>query len=327
MALQYGLRLLADLASRGSSDGARLMILIFHRVLDKPDFMRPDEVYLEKFRWQMELLASHFKVFPLMQALELQARDELPARSVAITFDDGYADNLHNALPVLQEFGLPATVFVASDYLDGGAMWNDRIIEAIREVRAQEIDLEHLGLGKHSADSEQSRATTAVALLRLIKHREPDQRQALTNSIQDLVKGSTDLSRLMLTTNELRALGSSGLVEIGGHTCSHPILANLDNDASRAEIHDNKSRLEEKIDRELRLFAYPNGRAGADYQSKDVDLVREAGYQAAVSTHWGVADKRSDRFQLPRFTPWDATPWRFMLRLASTYRTTGSVAA
>lgn len=71
--------------------------------------------------------------------------------------------------------------------------------------------------------------------------------------------------------------------------------------------------------KDLRFFAYPNGRPQQDYLAKHCELVRESGFQAAVSTQWGVATRASDRYQLPHFTPWDRHPVRFMLRLLRAY--------
>jgi len=84
---------------------------------------------------------------------------------------------------------------------------------------------------------------------------------------------------------------------------------------ARAEIVEGKRRLEEITDAPVTLFAYPNGKPGRDYGPRDVELVRRAGFAAAVSTRAGAANRASDLFQLPRFTPWDKSPRRFGMRL------------
>ena len=123
-----------------------------------------------------------------------------------------------------------------------------------------------------------------------------------------------------MTSTQLKALHSSGM-EIGGHTVSHPILAKLDLDAAWLEIHNNKVFLEDLLNQSLRVFAYPNGKPNKDYLQEQIPLVKKAGYQASLSTIWGVSDYKSDIWQLPRFTPWDRTPVSFMLRMIKMYIT------
>ena len=113
---------------------------------------------------------------------------------------------------------------------------------------------------------------------------------------------------------QIKRLHDAGM-EIGGHTVNHPILTVLDEAQARAEIVGGKRCLEEITGAPVTLFAYPNGKPGQDYGPRDVKLVRQAGFAAAVSTTPGAASRTSDQFQLPRFTPWDRKPGRFGLRL------------
>jgi peptidoglycan/xylan/chitin deacetylase (PgdA/CDA1 family) len=118
----------------------------------------------------------------------------------------------------------------------------------------------------------------------------------------------------MMRAGQVRALHAAGM-DVGAHTLTHPILANQPIDVARREIVESGERLSEILRAPVRLFAYPNGKPGRDYGPEHVRIVRQAGYVAAVSTAWGVAGASADRFQLPRFTPWDRTPGRFALRL------------
>jgi peptidoglycan/xylan/chitin deacetylase (PgdA/CDA1 family) len=108
-------------------------------------------------------------------------------------------------------------------------------------------------------------------------------------------------------------------MEIGAHTVSHRLLSKLADDEARAEIETSRNVLREITNREIPVFAYPNGRPGQDYGPRDVEIVRQLGFVGAVSTAWGVASRASDPFQLPRFTPWDRTPMRFTARLLHNY--------
>jgi peptidoglycan/xylan/chitin deacetylase (PgdA/CDA1 family) len=290
----------------------RLTILIYHRVLPNPDFMRPDEPDVSTFSWQMELLAKHFHPLSLQDALHRQREGQLPERAVCVTFDDGYADNADLALPILKRLGVPATVFISTGFLDGGRMWNDTIIESCRSIAQRSLDLSSFGLGTYSLGSDDERLQSARKILAAIKHLDSFHRQQITDSVARLAENLPN--DLMLTERQVKNLHASG-VEIGAHTDTHPILASLSAEEARAEIVNGKQRLETIINDPVRSFAYPNGRPGHDFLPIHRDILPDLGLTAAVTTEKGVASKISDPFMLPRFTPWDKTPLRFLVRL------------
>lgn len=290
----------------------RLSTLIYHRVLPQRDPMRPGEPTASEFDWQMRLLREHFHPLSLQEATARLAQGALPRRAVCVTFDDGYADNEQIALPVLKRHGIPATVFVSTGYLNGGRMWNDTVIEALRNWSGEHADLNDLGLTLYSLDSTQARREAAEDVLTRIKHRDPVERQDIVDAI---AARSGDLpGDLMMTDDQVRNLAQSG-VTIGAHTVSHPILASVSTDIAREEIRGSKAYLESLLQRDVGVFAYPNGLPGRDYREEHRAMVQEMGFGVAVSTHWGVATPASDRLQLPRFTPWDREPLRFAVRL------------
>ena len=102
---------------------------------------------------------------------------------------------------------------------------------------------------------------------------------------------------------------------IGAHTVTHPILARLDPTNARHEIGASREHLEGLLGERVSLFAYPNGVPLHDYLPEHVEMVRQCGFSAAVSTSWGAASRRTDRFQLPRFTPWDRSRMRYGARM------------
>ncbi|WP_087143572.1 polysaccharide deacetylase family protein [Crenothrix polyspora] len=294
----------------------KLFILIYHRVLDEPDFMRPGEVDKQTFSWQMALLAKYFHVLSVSDALEKLKTNSLPARAVCITFDDGYADNLLNAVPILKKHQLSASFFIASGYLNGGRMWNDSIIEALRNMQQAELNLSGIDLGVYSIATSTQKYAAAQQIIKKLKYLQPAQRLYLSEQIAACVNGLPD--NLMLTHEQLKQLQQHGMA-IGGHTVTHPIMAKLDVNAALQEVIDNKNALEKLLKTQIDYFAYPNGKLGSDYLASQVDIIKTVGYQAAFSTHWGVVTANSDLWQLPRFTPWDKTPVKFMLRMVALY--------
>jgi peptidoglycan/xylan/chitin deacetylase (PgdA/CDA1 family) len=300
------------LAPAGS--GARLSILIFHRVLAETDPIFPGEATVKTFDTHMGLLKSLFNVLPLTEAVARIKAGTLPARAAAITFDDGYADNYTRALPLLQKHGLHATFFIATSYLDGGRMFNDTVIESIRHSPLAQLDLRELGLGVHDLSSSAAKSDAIEKILPQVKYLQLEERE---ETITQLVvrTGCNHLpDDLMMTTKQLQRLHAAGM-EIGGHTHRHPILAKLNHTEVEAEIATGKTWLEETLGDRVRLFAYPNGKPGVDYLPEQAETVRKLGFDAAVSTRRGVSTVNTDLFQLPRFTPWDTNPTAYALRL------------
>jgi len=303
----------------------RLSILIFHRVLPKADPLFPDLPSVADFEERMRWVAAWFNVLPLQQAVERLFEGSIPARALAITFDDGYADNEQVAAPVLRKYGLCSTFFVSTGFLDGGCMWNDRVIEAVRACAKDRLDLSAFGLGVYLLDSAPARRRCIDDILKRIKHLKQGERDATTRGIVSAADGG-HAPALMMTPQQVRSLRNMGM-EIGAHTQTHPILTRLRPDAALAEIREGKTELEAILDEPVELFAYPNGVPGQDYSAVHAEMVRSCGFKAAVSTASGAASTRSDRYQLPRFTPWDRTRLRFGARLLLNLRQTEAMAA
>ena len=301
----------------------RLSILIFHRVLPQVDPLFPGEVDASRFDTLCAWLRADFNVLPLDEAVRRLDSGSLPVRAACITFDDGYADNCTHALPILQRHGLPAIFYIATGFLDGGRMWNDTVIESIRRAPQTSLDLGALGiegLGRIELGSLPARRAAIDRILVAIKHKRADERLALTERLATQA-GAPLPDDLMMRSDQVRQLRAGGML-VGAHTVSHPILATLSDDEARHEIAACREHLQSLLGEPVMHFAYPNGRPGADYNDESVRIVRELGFDSAVSTAPGAARSPTDRFQLPRFTPWDRTRGRFNLRMARTLWTT-----
>jgi len=294
----------------------RLTILIYHRVLPDWQPLRPDESHAVLFERQMALLARHFRPMALGDAVRALRDGRLPQRACCVTFDDGYADNLTVAGPIMQRHRIPASVFVATGYLDGGRMFNDTVIECVAATKLMQLDATVLGLGPLPLATLDERRQAVSSILKVVRYLPPTERDS---KVADLVRaaGSPVLpDDLMLSTPQLRALAASG-VDIGGHTISHNVLTTLTSEQAEAEIGGGKRTLERLLDRPVPHFAYPNGVPARDFTRAHADLVRRLGFELAVTTAVGVVSQDTlDPFQLPRFSPWGKSVLALSARLA-----------
>ena len=309
------IRTLGDsIAPRGIGKG-RLCIINYHRILESADPLLASEPDLITFRREMELLAECFNVLPLHDAIQMMATQRMPPRAVCITFDDGYRSTHDLALPILKQLNLPATVFITTGYVGEGNMWNDRIIEAVRQLPCGRYDLRELGLGMHSIQTLQERRQAIHKLTENSKYLAPKSRLDLSVRLENFA-GGVSCRGHMLTREMICNLAAQG-IEIGGHTITHPILTSLADDSALEEIAGGKRQLEQITGKPVRLFAYPNGKAGMDFDERHVGMAKEAGFSAAFTTAMGAASNKHDVYQLPRCRPWDSTPFSFGLRLLS----------
>jgi peptidoglycan/xylan/chitin deacetylase (PgdA/CDA1 family) len=305
-------------ALQPAGPAAPLSIVIFHRVLSAPDPLFPGDPDVRRFEQICGWLTAWYRVLPLDEAVRRLAGGTLPSRALAITFDDGYADNHDLAMPILRRHGLCATFFIATGYLDGGCMWNDIVIEAVRRTRLPALDLGALhrpGLGRLELGDDALRRKAVSAILDAIKYLPNEARVAAAETVAERAQ-VVPRRDLMMQPAQVAAMAAAGM-QIGAHTVSHPILARLDDAQAERELAQSKDELQSLLARPVTLFAYPNGKPGQDYGRRDVTLARKLGFEAAVSTAYGAACRADQRpFELPRFTPWDRGRWPFALRMA-----------
>jgi len=287
-----------------------LTILYYHSVLPDSAAGSPSAFHAGMFGRQLDILRRFYRVLPLPDALARLESGSLPARSVCITFDDGYADNCTVALPMLVERGMHATFFITTGVLNGGIMWNDIVRECVRQAESLDAFKPYLGEG-NDASAAASEAEVIAALEQRIKYEGQQERLRLAQELAASL-GTKIPADLMMSSQQVRELANAGM-EIGAHTVTHPILSRIDTAQARHEVDDSKRALEEICGRDVNLFAYPNGVPGKDYSGEHLQIVKDAGFSAAVTTSPGPVTAGFDRFQLPRFAPWSVSAGRFIL--------------
>lgn len=309
------LRTLTALASPGGRRG-RLLTFFFHRVLEQPDPMRPGEVDARRFDTVLTWIGEQFRVLPPLQACEDLVTGTLPARAAIISFDDGYRDNHDVAMPILKKQGMQAAFFVATGYLGDGIQFNDRLIEAFRELQGDTLSVGWLGLGTLNIGSLNDRLQSLERVREAVKYLAMESRLQAVERIESVSRASgcsLRRARVMMTAEEVASLARNGM-EIGGHTVHHPILQTVDDVTAYNEIAGGRDALSGILGRAPLMFSYPNGKLSADFSPKHAAMASSAGFRFAFSTQRGVATPDTDPMLLPRFMPWHADELRFKLQ-------------
>ncbi len=284
------------------------MILLYHRVAEAASDPWELAVTPQHFREHIELLQTLGPIRPLS---ELGNGDEAgpPADvSFAVTFDDGYADNLHAAKPILEEHDAPATVFVTTEPIGGRPFWWDELADLILDSTdlPRRLELELGGAATRWEAVDERRQAVYEEVWAGLQPLPEAERSGSLDSLRSQIEAGRTVSPRSLTRDELAELARDGLVDIGAHTRTHPVLSRLGASAAEDEIRGSKSELEELLDRPVRAFSYPFG-GTEHYGEREVRIVREAGFGLACSAMTDVITRATDRLQLPRMTigSWD----------------------
>ena len=293
---------------------AAFPILTYHRVNDDGDpFFRalPTAV----FERQMRHVARNYRVLPLEELVDRLQRGGLPRNALAITFDDGYRDNLTHAAPILARLGLPATIFLATGFIGTAEVpWVDRLAHGLKKCAADSVrtpwgkELDLAGVA--------ARLRAMERTLEYFKGVPDEERHRALEALLAAL-GVTDqraFKNLMLSWDDVHALQGLGFT-IGAHTVNHPILSRVTPQRAWTEILGSRTMIESACGTAPRAFAYPNGGA-ADYTDTVRRLVREAGFSCAVTTRFGLNTPNTNPWELRRGGPWEHHLPTFALKLA-----------
>jgi peptidoglycan/xylan/chitin deacetylase (PgdA/CDA1 family) len=292
--------------------GDRLLVLGYHNVASTWRWPATSGGGPRNFTRQMTVLAKVANVVPLDAALaDLAAGRPLPPRAVAITFDDGYRDNLTHAVPVLRRLGLPATVFLVPGFLSHKVhAWWERLGWALRTTRVPSVEVDGavLPLGDDAA-----RARALDVIEASLKRDDLATRHERLDRLVDALEpdGDPHPGELFMDWDEARELVAAGLA-IGSHTMSHAILARETAAEQQADLRESKELLERELGVVIHTLAYPNGQAD-DYDTTTIDAARAAGYSHAVTTRGRLTDAATPPYEVAR---WIVSPEKPASRLA-----------
>ena len=315
----------------------RAVILAYHRVAEAQTDPQLLCVSPRRFDEHLEVIRQSCRLARLDGLEELMRDGRNLSRSVVITFDDGYADNLLNAKPLLEKHDAPATVFVSSGNTGGrhGFWWDNLEHLLLAAERLPKTVSVSLNGQVHTFEVGPLESAGGVEAWNVLGPEPPAPRHAAYLALSSLLKPLPDTERSnalrqlaqavgaseegweshrTMTPQELRQLADGGLVEIGAHTVTHPQLSVQAAEEQRWEIQESRRVLQETIGKSVVSFAYPYG-GRTDYTDVTAGLVRDAGYRQACTTSRGCVTKRTDLFQLPRFLVRDWDGEEFARRL------------
>jgi peptidoglycan/xylan/chitin deacetylase (PgdA/CDA1 family) len=308
------------------------LILLYHRVAELPSDPQLMCVTPQHFAEHLEILRKRGRPMRLQQLPQALGDASLSHRAVVVTFDDGYADNLHNAKPLLARYDIPATVFAVSRLLLQPGILPETLHLSVNGNPCQW----ELGESAHHSDDNYQRHRC----WNVLERDDPTPRQQLYRSLCQLLRplpegerrkvlhkllawaGAESVARppyRALSPDDLSRLAEGGLVEIGAHTVTHPVLSALPAAAQRDEIQGSKTYLEEILGRPVTSFSYPHG-SRSDYTAETVAIIRKAGFACACSNFPGVVWRRTELLQLPRVRVRDWDGDEFARRLKGWFR-------
>ena len=324
-------KIAARLRKRPSSPAT---ILAYHRIAD----MRSDPwglaVSPRHFEEHLDVLVHARTVLPMRELVHRLGDGTLPQGAVALTFDDGYADNLLNAKPILERHGVPATVFIATGYVGGKReFWWDRLRALVLEpgTLPRKLSMAVNGLWYErdlGDDAECDEASVARHRSWRFGEPPPTARHELYQSLWQILRPLPDATQhavldqirdwaalrngrrqddRTVSEEELVALANGGLVEIGAHTVTHPLLSALPEAAQHEEIYASRVVLEGIAGERVTSFAYPYG----DHSPTTASIVARIGFATAVTTDCLPLSGQSLRFHLPRIVVDDFDGERF----------------
>jgi len=294
----------ARLAGRFAPPSA--VILAYHSVRDHPetcaDTIGVNNIHSTAvFTRQMELVARAFHPVTLEDILLfLTGEGELPPRAVAVTFDDGYADNCEIAAPVLERFGIRGAFYVTVDAIGNGSLpWFIRLRHAFWTPRQKQWREPGNGRVFTLSDSDGQRAAFLAACdqcARLVG----DAQAQLVRSIEDELKAAPPAAGgIMMNWDQVRRLHAAGHV-VGSHTLSHPNMAYVTEEEARHEFVESKRRLETQLGTAVRHFSYPHPALNPNYTQRTAAMSREAGFASGVTTVSAPVRRGQDAWLLPR---------------------------
>lgn len=278
------------------------VLVVYHSINEyREDCIRvPNIVTPTAFEAQIQHLASTASIITLQEYLDhIEEGKPLLNKSIVITFDDGYKDNLTIASRILQKYGIPATFFIATGYIGTGKMkWEDQLSCLIRRSKAEIVSLDFLSSDASlNIGSDKDKFKVIDALVNVLGHLSQTERLKILDELRKQFKVKCDnQADIMMTWDDVRQLANNPMFSIGSHTVTHQHLTRIPLDDVVFEVTSSKKHLENEIRCPIKLFSYPYG----DFNHDVITALQSAGYTSAGTIEYGQNSIYSDPFRLKR---------------------------
>jgi len=281
------------------------LILLYHRVANDPINSQLLSVSPENFKAHLKEMAYNYRVISLRELLEEVSRAIFRPKTLAITFDDGYLDNLTHAVPLLNQHGLPATIFITSGMIGSHReFWWDAMERVFFDTpclpEVFEIFLSG-DLFRFELTIPEARLTAHDRLCEALRTKPVAEIESVIDRLlkwANLPEAGRS-SHGILDTDQVKGLSMMPGIEIGSHAVSHTMLSMLPPDQQKREIRISKRNLEKLLHGPIRFFSYPYGDK-VDFTQETARLVSEIGYEAGFANIQGEVLSPVNRFSIPR---------------------------
>jgi len=294
----------------------KAVILMYHSI-NQPDcpYVYPDSIIsIESFEKQIEYLTSKKRIVRLPELVKhINDGVKLPRGAVAITFDDGYYDFFSNAYPILRKYNCSCTLFPITGLLYSGELkWEDQLAYLVNSSNLGTLVVDVKGRSMRFKISNKSGKLGAIRQLNSMLTQVDSEEIARTISLIEKESGSSVRlpERVTLRYDEVVSLKDEPLISFGAHTHNHVSLGRVSLDTAESEIIRSKKEVERATGKECNIFSYPIGKA-RDFNETAKEILKENGFQCAVTTIPGKVDVRSDPFELRRIAVTDDASYRF----------------
>jgi peptidoglycan/xylan/chitin deacetylase (PgdA/CDA1 family) len=293
-------RYLSNLIDNGGA------IFLYHRVIDLKNDPQMLAVSPDNFYDHVKYLKENFELLNIEDFYSLlQSRATLPKRSVILTFDDGYADNFYQALPILESLNVQALFYISTSKLNSPfEMWWDDLerifLTALPLPQQLKLKIESKEYS-FLTNTEEDRIKVYHQLHVLLKYCKVDERDQLVSSLSDWASADYHgrQSNLMMTSEEVKNMNSSASAVIGAHTHNHPALSILNYEEQLNEMQQSKAILESIIGKKVVHFSYPFG-SRSDYNEDSMRAAKAAGFKMVCANYYDQVHSWTNRFALPR---------------------------
>ncbi|HMB74951.1 MAG TPA: polysaccharide deacetylase family protein [Kiloniellaceae bacterium] len=292
---------LRRLATRVARRFARpCAVLMYHRIAEDPVDPWGLCVQPDRFAAQLALLSEHCDVVPLAGLRQSLAGPRKSRPTVAITFDDGYVDNLEAAKPLLERAGVPATVFITTGQIGAAReFWWDELEQLLLHDKALPEQVEMTLSGQRVTWDLTDRRSAYRAIWARLQPLPLDQVTAALDALGDAlgIAAVVRPSHRIMSESEVLALSAGGSIEIGAHTVTHARLTSCGAQAQYDEMAESRTKLEALLGKPVTSFAYPFG----DHDRAVVRRAGDAGFSLACTTDERLVSRRDDPLAIPRF--------------------------